>query len=242
MITDEGHLIVSWPWSRQTRRAAGGLPAVSGLSLPEVLAQLQADRRSTAIPLEGLGELDPPWSIWPQPSHVVLDDPVDDPVVAWSPWWRWLSASRPVYPAGPVLWVDVPYPMAPSWIDIDAGIVRGHLIAGSGPDLWLTVEGARPGEIVPRPTDPATARIARPTVEDPAGATVLTLISGGEEVGSWPVDAPPPFVTLDPDSRWVVGVLWTPGGGPWATTAPIWLSSPASGSDGPRRSWPPPPR
>ncbi|TVQ89424.1 MAG: hypothetical protein EA397_15305 [Deltaproteobacteria bacterium] len=243
LVTDQGFPVVAWPMSRQERRPAGGLPSITGSSLEEVLALLQAERRAVVVPLQGLDRLPAPWATWPHPTHVALEAPVHDPVAAWGAYWDWLDAGRPIYPLGPVAWVEVPSASVIHTIEVATGLLRGHLVGGSGPDLWLEVGGARPGELLQESLTPdEEPHSGTITLIAPEEAEELILIADGVAVGQWFVDDRPDQVLIPRGTRWVVAALWTPGGGPWAVTAPIWLRSPASASDEPRRSSPRPPR
>lgn len=213
--------LVAWSLSDNGRRAGHGAPNTTGLDVLEALALLSQGGRSTLAPVGAL-EGTEPWALDPAPSHVLLGDPAaEGPLSAWAPWMALVDAGLSSWPAGPALRVRVPHPDAASTLDVEAGLVRGHLAATTGPDVWLTVDGAMPGEL--RSEDAAGPPVATLSLDAPGTVDRVGLLVDGGLLGPYLPESLPDTVVLDEEARWVALAVWTSTGGDWAVTAPVWL-------------------
>jgi hypothetical protein len=226
----DGWSIVSWPWSDNTKRAGWGAPDLARLDPQEALqtATGASTRRFTVVDAGWLAVAAPPWEHRFLPDFVALDPPLPaGPAATWTGWIGWLDQGAALIPTGPVTWVDVADPALVGGTEIEAGLVRGAVVAGTGPVIDFTWNGAGPGEAQGPP-----ARPQLPAELSLVGAGSIDRLEifgeGGATVASWDVDgdtALTPLLVGDP-GRWVVAVGWTTNGGDWAVTGPIWLAPP----------------
>jgi hypothetical protein len=216
--TAEGHFVISWPWTVLPRRAGQGAVVLDGRSLPDVLAAAGGERRIVAVPVEALGDLGFPWEVDPVPSLVFVNEPVVPPD-EWRKLGDWWSAGRALVPHGPVTWAWVPGD-DPSPVAVEQAWLRGRVSAGSGLPLTLDVAGAHPGDVL-------TSDVIWPV-------PLRARVSGAEGAANVAVWTDQGWIVVDSDgviplpaaTRWAAAVAWTPGGGPWAITGPVWLQSP----------------
>ena len=178
-----------------------------------------------------------PAAVAPRPTHVTMGAPDDGGPLGdtWAPYWRWVDAGIPIVPVGPRTLVAVGDPDSSSGTDAEVAWVRGRVMASSGPEAWLTVGDAGPGEIVgdrdglPAPFEPthahATVEVPGPWREQARAA----LVVDGELHAVWRAVDAPPTLLVPASARWASLVVWEPGGAEdaaWALTAPVWINPP----------------
>jgi hypothetical protein len=235
VVAADGTPLVVWPLGAPPSRTGHGAPIVDALPLGDALAAAGADRRTVVVPVEGLDGLGPPRSVLPPPTLVALSDPGPEGPGsgAWGAWFDWLDAGRVLPPVGPVTRVAVPDLALPAAVDVDAALQRGRTSAGSGPDLWLEVGGAIPGDVAPRRRNglALSAHTVRPSVADPGDADRVGVVVDGVVVHAWPPDAVPAAVTVPLHATWVALAAWStdPSLEAWAITGPVWLDAPRVG-------------
>jgi len=231
LFTDSGAQIVSRPWTPQAHRAGHGAIDPRGLTAEEALASAAGgpgkDRR-TMVDLAWLREVREPYTVGPTPWFVALaTSEAFNPTTDWQDWFRWLDASAPLSPAGPVTWVHVPNARQLGLVDVETALNRGHVSTGTGPLISLRVEGAGPGDIAP-----AQGRWPPRSFEgqliDTAGLDQAALIVNGNIHQQWDVKDDALYVAgqVPEDAHWIVLTAWSVDGIEWATTGAIWRDPP----------------
>ena len=220
LIRGEDWSIVAWPWSASRRFAGHGALDPRRYSPEEALTAAwrgPSTDRFTAVDLGWLDRVAPVVGPAPLPDAVRLEAPdPQDPGAAWAPWWRWLDASIPVAPLGPVTWVDVPDPDRLAMVDVERGLVEGALCAGTGP--WIDLQRVPPEE----GPEPWPADLARLQVEVRGAVDEVAILAGGEVLDRSSA-ATPRDVLVDRAHRWVIAAAWSADGSTWVVSAPVLL-------------------
>ena len=228
----EGWSIVSWPWSDSEKAGGWGAPDLARLDAREALqvATGAESRRFAMVDLLWLQIAPPPVEHRFLPDFVSLDPPnASGPRSAWAAWFGWLDQRAAVVPTGPVTWVDVTDPSRFGATEVEDGLVRGAVVAGTGPVLDFLWHGTAPGGVVAgepaRPGIPAVIRLAGHGTLD----RVALIGEGGATLATWEVsdDATIEALLVGDPGAWVVAAGWTSSGdGDWAVTGPVWISPP----------------
>ncbi|MEQ1569431.1 MAG: hypothetical protein ABMA64_27590, partial [Myxococcota bacterium] len=222
----DGWTIGAWPWSSSSKKALHGGPAFWTGDPSDDAALAWGgpdDARTLWVDLGWLDAVDPN-AADPAPDLVALAAPGPE-LSGFAPWFRWLDAHRFVVPTGPVTWVRVDAPRDPGRADIEQGLTRGDVCAGTGPLVLLTVATARPGDTL----GPRTVAPARIEVRNAGSADTYAVVSDGRV---WSAPLPADGLALDRaivvPERWVAAAVWSSADpdGTWAITAPVWTRAP----------------
>ena len=228
---DGGWSVVSWPWTGSSRRSGHGAPPPQGLAAEHALSLAwggPSTSRFTAVDLDWLDAVDlPPWEVHPHPDLVRLDHPGSAPAESWATWLEWLDAWGDLVPVGPLVWVEVADRYAVGEVEVEDGLVRGRVVATTGPLIRLEVAGLGPGEVLPSP--PRVEGGGWPVDLEVHGEVdrVALLGSGGRVLDAWTLDQTPwrAQTTVAP-TRWAVAVAWSDDDHHWCATGPVWLAQP----------------
>ncbi len=224
LVSADGWRIVAWPFAVDRRQGGRGAVDPAGRSPMQAFRTMQGGDRAnriTVVDLEWLAAVGaPPADLAPGPDAVLLDGPVD-PLVDWAPWFAWLDRGVALAPVGPLTWATVPDPALFGREDVERGLLRGQVVAGTGPVIDLFVDHAAPGEV------------ARPSLEvrkvrvDVRGCACLhgALIGDGRIVGTFVPSAGPAAFDVRFRGSWLLAVAWSDDGA-WATTGPVWTNPP----------------
>lgn len=219
----DGWSVVAWPFAADRRRAGRGAVDPDGRTPMQVLRAMQGGdvtNRITAVDLAWLSAVgSPPAGLAPAPDAVLLDVPAD-PVADWAPWFSWLDRGVALAPIGPLTWSTVPDPALFGRADVERGLLRGRVVAGSGPVIDFSVGRAGPGEVVP-----SVQHGGKVSVEV-RGCRCLhgALIGDGEVIAVFDPSSPTTF-DLSYEGRWLLAVAWSDDGA-WAATGPVWTNAP----------------
>lgn len=227
----DGWTVAAWPWSPTPRQGGHGAPDVDGLAPAEALAAARGgpgSDRTTVVDLPWLEAVGLPWEVDPHPDLVLLDGPGPDGPAggAWDRWFTWLDHGGDLVPAGPRVWVDVADPTLFGRADVELALLRGNVVATTGPLVTLAVAGVVPGEVVvrervePNPSFPVSITVA--SGERPVDHVAL-LGDGGVVLRQWEVDGAGTFETTTTAGRWRLAVAWSDDGTTWAATGPVWF-------------------
>jgi len=221
----------TWTWSGNSKRAAHGAIDISGLDVGDALSAAKggiSTNRLAVVDLSLLSQLGTPFSVDPPPEFIALEHPgINGPIDSdWESWFTWLDAGMLLNPVGPRTWVDVIDRDLYGWVDVEAGLIPGHVVATTGALLTLDVEGYRPGDVVSvDDRQPGwTVGLELLGAED---IDQLALIgSGGAIIRSWSgATRADEFLLLD-DHRWVVAMAWSTTTDDFAATGPVWINPP----------------
>ncbi len=221
----------TWTWAGNSKRSAHGAIDITGLTPAEALSAAMGGplkKRLSVVDLRVLDELGAPYSADPAPTFVALEHPgTNGPIDSeWAPWFTWLDAGMLLNPVGPRTWVDVIDRDLYGWVDVEAGLIPGHVVASTGALLTLDIDGYVPGDVVSDDDrQPGwTVAVELLGAED---LDQLALIGqGGTVIRSWPgaTDAEE-FLLLD-DYRWVAAMAWSTTTDDFAVTGPVWINAP----------------
>jgi len=259
-----GHLgtepwfVQAWPVRSSDKKNAWGTIQypVDDPVLALQLAQGGGNRlRTLAVDLATLELLGAPHAPDTPPNMVHLEAP-DEGLTGWSSWFRWLDAAQLLAPAGPVVWVPVPDPAQVTLAEVDQGLRRGDVVAGSGERLEVAVGELGPGDLAPAPDQPTAATGSTGSTGDTSDTAGITDTAGTTDTGvdgtSWTVTVAAPTPGLDRlrivgaggrvlydgpaedtvqalDADGVGRWLVVVGTGPdaaWCVTGPVWLDPP----------------
>jgi hypothetical protein len=253
----DGWSIGSWPWRATVDASGHGAPRALELSPERAF-----DAAWGGPPIHRLTRVDLPWmravtqplvDFATEPDFVALDPPGPPPFDAWSPWFAWLDLGRFVRPSGSRDWLDVGAVATYSRVDVDRALQRGALCAGTGGFVDVRVDGAAPGQIVPRPkpvdtgdTDPSDSddtdgHTDAPVSTDhdvqvfvdrgPYALDRMTVFTEGVgEVGTFEIDRDGwNWSGRASLGTWTIVVAWSTTTDAWAVTAPVWTRDPGVG-------------
>jgi hypothetical protein len=233
-----GWSVAAWPWGSSRSRGRHGAPLPTGDPLLDAAALWGGpdDDRTLHVDLGWLERAGTPGAVQPAPQLVALGPP-GEALASWGPWFRWNDAHRPLTPTGPYTWVEVADPLAVGARDIEQELVRGDVVASTGPWLQLLVDGVRPGEEAPPPQDtggPDTGwvphelqprRTVSVSVRNVERAEHLALITDGGQLLALEMLADQ-VLERRLDGRWVAAAAWSGDGQEWAVTGVVWLRPP----------------
>lgn len=233
--------IVSWPWSASSAENAHGVPNVAGVGPEDALGLAwggPARNRFTVVDQAWLEAVGLPHEVAPRPTHVRLGSPG----TAGQDWWRWfdwLDAGALLIPVGPYNWVEVEDPDLYGAVDVERGLLFGHLSASTtGALLTLSVGPHGPGDVVQPEALPGF-----PSAEPPGSHVIphryrrvelalhgepldhLAIVGEGGAVWAQ-TDATRWAGRVELDTRWIVGLAWSDEGDDWAVTGPVWIDPP----------------
>jgi hypothetical protein len=232
--------ITAWPMVEKTKYGGHGMPDIRFLSPEDALTVMHGGpgkNRFTAVDLAWLEAAPPFWDITAiRPDFVRLEDPGPtgpDPGI-WSPWFNWLDAGAALIPLGPKTWVPVIDPDHMSHIDVEVPLLRGNVIATTGPLLTLSINGVPPGEVMEpttiqnRPIDAPHAHIRIVNRENIHHVALIG--NGGALLQEWSVGGADWEVStmIYADTSWVVAAMWSESSSQWAVTGPIWIRPPGT--------------
>ena len=225
ITSSAGWSVVSWPWAASPRRSGHGAAYIQQFGADDALAAAYGGdgaSRFTIVDQAWLEAAPPVFEISPQPDFLRLSAPGED-FAAWDDWFAWLDAGVDLVPVGELTWVSVADGERYGAVDVEDGLIRGRVVATTGPVLLLDVDGFGPGEVVP-------VRHARPLrraiTVDARGAgleEVALLGRGGQILERWAVDELPATIWTRPEG-WVLAAGRSEGS--WSATGPIWLDPP----------------
>ncbi len=218
-LRGEGWSVLSWPWRVRAREALHGGVQQAGLGPADAAAALWGgfdDNRTLLVNAGWLDAVGPPHLVSPRPDLVALEG-LDD----LGPWLAWLDAQRAVVPMGPVTWVPVTDPAQLGASDVEQPLVKGNVVAGNGPLVWLTVDGLPPGEIVSA-GDTGVEPTYQVSVDVRGGDVdrVRLIGEGGVVLGE--IGPEGGTVTRPLPGGYLLAVA--EGEAEWAVTGPVWLA------------------
>jgi hypothetical protein len=234
----QGWSVASWPWGSSRSRGRHGAPLPTGDPLLDAAALTGGpdDARTLHVDLGWLERAGTPGLVQPAPQLVALGPPGEG-LSAWRPWFRWSDAHRPLTPTGPYTWVEVQDPLLVGAEDIEQELVRGDVVASTGPWLQLLVDGVRPGEEAPEPQDTGGAdtgwvphalklrRTVSISLRNAERADHLALVTDGGQLAALPL-VPDQVLERELDGSWVAAAVWSDDGQEWAVTGVVWLTPP----------------
>lgn len=219
--------ITWWPASADGDQPAHGAPSAEHLAPIDALAAVWGGPGSspfTTVDVAWLEDAGAPYEARPRPDFVRLAPPGSAGPDVWGPYFAWLDRLVPIVPVGPFTWVTVDDPARVAEVDVEDGLVRGRVVATTGPLIELDVGGAGPGDVVRVPTLRRAVPV-RVRVGSEAGRFdhVAVIGDGGVEIARWD-DVVTPFeasavARLD---HWLVAVAWDEDGDAFAATGPVW--------------------
>lgn len=231
ITTDDGGVLLAWPWTADARFAAHGAVDPAGLSpLDALAAAVYGDARIVAVDAAWVRSAPAPLLWDPQPRAMALAslDDLDD-------WTDVLDAGLLVAPLGPLAWLEG-VPADGSVVDADAAMLEGRVVAGNGPYIDLRVDGSGPGSLVTR--QPLLAVRVRVEAPDWMPLTEARLVTtGGRELARWPLEDRGPVrldrTVLVAPGDWIIATVAGDEAAPplleapaWAVTAPVWITPP----------------
>jgi hypothetical protein len=221
---------LAWPWGRNSRSPAHGAAWWPGEEAQDLLALMSyGGSRLLAVDrnwVESAG----PAPLWnPRPDLLLVDGINDLPLVT-----ALMDEGWPLWPISTHTWLEAPE-ADPSTLDLEAALLAGRVVAGTGPFLRLRTLGKGPGELLPRPLGALLVELEVMAPRWMPLQSAWLVGPGGQELGRWPIaEEGVPRLRLRTSLPPWIGYLMAACEGPpdadgterWAMSAPLRLGPP----------------
>lgn len=225
--------LTSWSWSPDFSVAGHGIPQLNAPTADDVFGLTGGRRTVAALQWWQDSSLVPTDRSSLRPAFMELPSPGFPPFSAWDTWFQWLDAYQTVWPAGPLLWLEMADPTTLTDLAINTALNKGMITATTGPFLDLRVDQMGPGSVLEEPSAPLHT-LDLDLSSAPGDISAVSIWSEGiGTIFSQSVDA---SGRLDWTGEaalgaWTIAIAWSTSGEHWAVTAPIWTEQPFTSTD-----------